>query len=493
MDAITDKPRTLPAGILGLAAAASALSLVVVSHQGFPGNRLAIFGVGALALGLFSALAYLRPLTNFVLALVLMTSPLPLILTLPQSAAVSVFLLGASALGFALRTPLRVIAPDPLLLPVVLFAGYDMLCAVRGLLAGNDAAYVAGDAYQLIEFALVYFLASQLLRDVAAIRRLLRWVLVSILITISFELLLFILGSDAGGLLPSWEGASHTESLVRTIDIDATILFTVLINLYPVVRSPRHRRYIGVALVVTVANLALSLSRGLWVCAVVAVVASIFLQGRKVRTRLLKISTYGAVAVALLAAAWNVGSASDGSLMDVFEERVFHGVDQVEQGLDGTESMATRRFLEMAIVGPQVLAAPWLGHGLGATYIIGGFAVLDAGTGGLIDHHFIHNFYLSTAFRMGGIGLGLMLWLLFRYFRRALAACRKLPTGLSKALVAGLVASLMGQLLLSITQPTLLDHPTCILIAAAMALSLRIAPLAGQWDEQVETDTAHGI
>jgi O-antigen ligase len=138
--------------------------------------------------------------------------------------------------------------------------------------------------------------------------------------------------------------------------------------------------------------------------------------------------------------------------------------------------MATRRFLEMVIVGPQVLSNPWIGHGLGATYVIAGFAVLDAGTRGLIDHHFIHNLYLVTAFRMGVIGLGLLVWVLFRYFLSTLGAYRKMPLVLNKALVAGFAAGIIGQLVLSFTQPTVIDHPTCALIACAMALSLRLVP-----------------
>jgi O-antigen ligase len=170
--------------------------------------------------------------------------------------------------------------------------------------------------------------------------------------------------------------------------------------------------------------------------------------------------------------------------MDVFAERILHGVDQVQEGFAGTESLATRRFLEMVIVGPQVLDRPWFGYGLGATYIIGGFAVLDAGTKGLIDHHFIHNLYLGTSFRMGLAGLALLLWVLSTYFRRILRAYRRMPSGpdwagLSRGLVAGVVASLVGQLFLSMTQPTLVDHPTCVLIASTMALSFRLAGCGG--------------
>ena len=424
---------------------------------------------------LLVALLYVRPLVTFLVAAVFLTSPLPLALGLQWSAFISAFLLSGAVLGHILRTPLRSMTRDPLFLPIGVFVGFAVFSAAYGLSLGNEVSYVLGDCFQVIEFGLVYFLVVQLIRNQEQVRLALRWLLVSIAVTILLELLLFALGSNAGNLLPSWEGDSVSESLVRTIDIDATILFAGLINLYPVARSPRQRFWIWAALVPTIANIALSLSRGLWLCTLVGVMVSVLLQSRKVRMGLLAAFALVSICGAFLASGWRIGSDTDGSFLGVLEERVFHGVDQVEWGFAGDENMATRRFLEMVIVGPQVLKDPWIGHGLGATYVIGGFAVLDAGTAAPIDHHFIHNLYLVTAFRMGVIGLGLLLWVLFRYFRTTLRAYRKMPADLNQALVVGCIAGIAGQLFLSFTQPTIIDHPTCALIALAMALSLRLS------------------
>jgi O-antigen ligase len=248
-----------------------------------------------------------------------------------------------------------------------------------------------------------------------------------------------------------------------------------LINLYPLARSPRQRYLIWAALIPTVADILLSLSRGLWICSLVAVVFSLALQDGRTRARLLKTSVGLGIFIVLLATVWRIAPRSDLSIMDIFEERIYHGVDQVEFGLEGVENMGTRRFLEMAIVGPQVLSRPLFGYGLGATYVIGGFAILDSDTKGVVDHHFIHNFYLVTAFRMGLVGLALLFWVFFRYFRRTISGYRTMSAGFEKALVAGLVAGVMGQLVLSITQPTIMDHPTCALIACAMAISLKLS------------------
>jgi O-antigen ligase len=475
MSAIAQRQAHWQAGILGLVAAVSAVSLAAVTYQGVAAPGYAMVSVGVMALILLTVLVYMRPLVTFTLALIFMTSPAPLLLSLQSSALVSAFLLGGATLALALRTPLRSMARDPLFLPVGVFTACGVISGAYGLLLGNEIGYVLGDCFQIIEFAAVYFLVAQLFNDFDKVWTLLRVLLVSILTTILLELALFALGPGAGDLLPSWEGSFISGSLVRTIDIDATILFAVLINLYPVAGSRRQRLWIGIALIPTVANIALSLSRGLWLCTLVAGIVSLVLQVRNLRIRLLATSALVGVGLVLVAAAWKIGSDSDISLLSVLEERVFYGAAQVEEGFAGTDSMATRRFLEIAIVGPQVLARPWLGHGLGATYVIGGYAVLDSGTNAPIDNHFIHNLYLVTAFRMGVIGLGVLLWLLFRYFRTFLRASKRTPVSISRGLIVGFVASIVGQLFLSITQPTVIDHPTCALIACAMALSLRLA------------------
>ncbi|MGP0020880.1 MAG: O-antigen ligase family protein [Candidatus Sulfotelmatobacter sp.] len=477
MSAVAQRTEHLHSGLLGLVAAVFAVSLSVVTYQGPSAPGYALAGVGILALLVLALLIYARPLVTLAIALMFLTSPAPLLLSLQNSALVSGFLLGGAILAFVVRTPFRSMARDPLFLPVGMFALFGIGSSAYGLLVGNEISYVLGDCFQIIEFAAVYFLVALLLNDFDKVRMTLKLLLVSILITILLELVLFALGPDAGNLLPSWNGSFADESIVRTIDIDATILFAVLINLYPTARSRRQRLWIGLALIPTVANIALSLSRGLWLCTVVAAVLSLILQSRNVRMRLFAKWAVVGVGLVVVAGAWKIGSDSDVSLLSILEERVFYGVSQVEEGFAGTDSMATRRFLEMAIVGPQVLAEPWIGHGLGATYVIGGYAVLDAGTSAPIDNHFIHNLYLVTAFRMGLIGLGLLLWLLFRYFRTVLRASKALPAGIPRALVVGFVASVAGQLFLSITQPTVTDHPTCALIACAMALSFRLVAI----------------
>ena len=485
MEATVSKSEHLYAATLGAAAAVSALVLATVAHDGTSASKYALLFLGFVVLVLLSGLAYLRPLVVVVIALTFITCPLQLILSLEQSAFVSMFLLGGAALGIALRVPLKSITPDSLILPIGLLASYAVVSSVYGIWLGNGIGYTLGDCFQIIEFAIVYFLISQLLTKPETTRVALRFWLASVLATVLVELLLFALGPGAGNLLPSWEPTADSDVVLRTIDINAAILFAVLVNLYPVARERKQRFWILLALVPIAVSIALSLSRGLWFCSLVAIVVSMMLQQRAGRRRLLRAFAGVSIVVLLLAATWKTGTDSDSSLLGVFGDRVFYGVDQVEQGFAGTESMETRRFLEWIIVGPQVVERPLMGRGLGATYVIPGFAVIDQDTSAPIDHHFIHNLYLVTAFRMGTIGLTLLLWIFVRYFRKIVGLYRRMDAGWDRALAAGLVAGIVGQLCLSVTQPTVTDHPTCAVIACAMALSIRLATRAPQRPQMI--------
>ncbi len=66
-----------------------------------------------------------------------------------------------------------------------------------------------------------------------------------------------------------------------------------------------------------------------------------------------------------------------------------------------------------------------------------------------------------------------------------------MPPDFNKAIIAGLVASVFGQLFLSVTEPTVIDHPTCALVATAMAISFRLVPAASRSNRRTELE--HGV
>jgi O-antigen ligase len=285
--------------------------------------------------------------------------------------------------------------------------------------------------------------------------------------TVVFELMLPFLG--LGWLLPSWEG-----TVSRTINMGAMFVLVVFLNLYAADKTRIPRPWSWILLILPALNILLSLTRGLWLGTIIAVGTSAFLLTGRTRWKVL--SVFGILACCLLlsAAAVEIGG---GSALDVFEERVAWGESQVQKAFTGEESLATRRFMEFVIISPELVTAPFLGRGLGAQYAIGSFAIADPGDVDVIDHHYIHNIFLMVSFRMGIIGLLLFCGILYNYFRMAIKVCVRLPNGSSRALVAGLIASVLGQLALSMTWPTILDHPTAGMTACAVAMTFTICRL----------------
>jgi O-antigen ligase len=129
--------------------------------------------------------------------------------------------------------------------------------------------------------------------------------------------------------------------------------------------------------------------------------------------------------------------------------------------------------VELTTIAPQILPSPWLGKGLGGMYWIDAMAMLHADVG-TIDYHYMHNLYLVVGFRMGLVGLFLFGSILYSYFRQAFRAYQGMPRGVARALTAGMIAGVAGQVVLSMSSPTILTHPTCGLTACAMAVTFRL-------------------
>jgi O-antigen ligase len=121
----------------------------------------------------------------------------------------------------------------------------------------------------------------------------------------------------------------------------------------------------------------------------------------------------------------------------------------------------------------EIADRPLLGHGLGATYVIAGSAVMGGPKGQQVSFHFVHDFYLAIAFRLGLPGLAIFLTLLWIYFSQT---WRNLHSGSvslqTLALPAGLAAAVFGQAVLSLTSPVFINHPTGGVIGSMIAMTL---------------------
>ena len=123
---------------------------------------------------------------------------------------------------------------------------------------------------------------------------------------------------------------------------------------------------------------------------------------------------------------------------------------------------------------------PILGSGLGATYRIPGAAILGGPKDEIVDNHYVHDLYLQIAFRLGIPGLVVFVVLLATYFRSATRNLRNSRYSLENtSLMAGLVSAMVGEVVLSLTSPTILAHPTAGVIGLLMAITAtRLHPTA---------------
>ncbi len=461
---------------LAIATAAVPMTLWAASLSGRDGSggESLLVVAGLLPLGLLAA--WMLPASvPLILTVIFLESPLPAILDNRPSAYVTTGLITWTILAsfISISRPRETVA-NPLLGKVWLLAVYGVVSALWGLRSGNPAEYVVGDLFQIEEFALVFILVARLVVDEKTLRRLLICSFASTLFTAVWQLGCAI-GPDSSQSLPMLESIGASQALPRTINLNAIFVLLVLLSLYPVLKSSRQRFWIWVLLVPTVANLLLSFTRGIWLAALGAMAVGVGLLKRDERRGLLKTIAIITVCLVIAATLWKTGrGAGSSNLLDAIEERVAYGVTQMDEGLEGNVAVQTRRFVELTTIAPQILSSPLLGKGLGGMYWIEAIAFVKAEDLGTIDFHYMHNLYLLVGFRMGLIGLLTFGWILCSYFKEGLRARARMSNGMARALTAGLIAGVAGQVILSLTSPTILNHPTAGLAACVMALTFKL-------------------
>lgn len=460
-----------------VAATASVVTILVAFFaRGVGGEDAWFLIVGLGPLMLLTALL-LPPNLPLILTMVFLESPFALNTDNNRSAAcIAAGLMFWTVLAsFISVSRPREAGSNPLMGKVWFLAAYGIVSAVRGVWLGNPREYVVGDLFQIEEFAIVFILVTRLVVDERTLRRVIAWALGSTFVTAVWQLAAYNTGRNASPNLPIWEGSDFNGALPRTIDLNALLVLLALLSFYSVINSPGQRILIWLLLIPTSANLLLSFTRGIWVATLVAAAVCASLLDRAARSRLLKLATVAAFCLTLLAALWRMGSGpTNTSLLDAMQDRLSFGVTQMQEGFGGSVAVETRRFVEITTIAPQILNSPLLGKGLGGLYWIDALAFINQQDLGIVDFHYMHNLYLLVGFRLGLVGLVTLLWILYSYFRKSIRGYRRMPAGLRKALVAGLIAGVAGEAALSMTSPTILNHPTSALIAGVMALTFRL-------------------
>jgi hypothetical protein len=471
-------------------------------------NRLGpsetVYPILVAAIFLLSLAFLLRPFITFLLLVgyLVIANNAAYVIDFRASAVVTGLLTANCLAGILLIRHRKLFDYRNYAVPALAFMAVAILSALYGIVRGNPLLFVLGDVYQIAEFALLFMLSAAV---VTTAKRLEYLVAVFVLVTIFTSLLQTVDAFSQASYLPEMEGISTK----RVINMYAPIAFPILLAVVPIVRV---WPLVLTALAIVETFVILSFSRGLWLAAGMATLFLLLTSRGEIRGQLVKVSLAGgAFAVAII---FGFG------LGPVIFHRVSYGVEQLRDvprakapevpgteppavpgtepsGVSAAESsagagansrlsevpylhgdLASRRVLEHVLLLQKIAEKPFLGHGLGATYLIAGDAVLGGPKGRQISFHFIHDLYLAVPFRMGLPVLAFLLGALGLYFGKALRNIRLSlrPDNLTDRLSAGMVAAVFGQAVLSLSSPVLLTHPTggmigIIMAAAAMSFT----------------------
>jgi O-antigen ligase len=443
-----------------------------------------LFVVGAAVLSSFVFL--LRPFVNLRVTIFFLVSANTSILGTGPSAAIAALLIGNCFVGAVLASGLKLpFQRSSMRLPLLLCA-VAVLGAVYGIARGNSVSLVLGDFYQIIEFASLFVLARTLVKTEQQFRTMANVLIGSIIATSVLQMIDLLMEAS---YLPHLERSDDAD-LLRIINMNAPIAFVALLAALPVART---KWWLLAGLAFLEINLILSFTRGLWVATLASTIALLVLLSHS-RAAILKFGFAAGVLAIAFVYAFGLGSVAGNrigySLQQLrstpLERQVgtapppeahFPGASPQETQVPGPfapekQVLSARRRLEYILILPQVLKRPFTGEGLGATYRIHGDAIKDGPKGEIIENHYIHDLYLQVAFRLGIPALLIFLALLWTYFRRSIGNLRTFKLSAeNSALMAGLIAAMFGEVLLSLTSPTFLNHPTAGVIGCIMAMT----------------------
>jgi O-Antigen ligase len=429
----------------------------ILSQLGPKGHTEWVYYVLAGAIVL-SSFAYLhRPFVTLCLTLFYLASPIPIVLDASYSAAIATVLIANCFAGTVQAFRFNMLFRKPFLRVPLLLCAVAAFGAVSGIVRGNKTSLVLGDFYQITEFAALFFLVQTLVNTEERFRAFTNVIIGSILATSVLQTGDALIGA---GYLPRI--IQQGIDVPRTINMNAPIALVALLSR---LTFARDKRWILAGMGVLAVNLVWSFTRGLWAATIASVLFLLFIQGLELRRIVLKIACFSCVLAIPLLYASGLGS--------VIGNRVSYSFEQFGSASEEEQNLAGRRVLEYILIFPSIAEHPVLGNGLGATYEISGSAVLAGPEGEQVDYHYIHNLYLLIAFRLGIPVLLLFITLLWKYFRRSIRTLRMASLSHeNSALLAGLIAAMFGEAVLSLTSPTFMNHPTAGLMGCIMAATV---------------------
>jgi hypothetical protein len=150
------------------------------------------------------------------------------------------------------------------------------------------------------------------------------------------------------------------------------------------------------------------------------------------------------------------------------------------------------RLIENRAVGAQIQDSPWVGNGLGRTYLF------DWSRYGVAPYRksYIHNAYFWYVHRLGIVGMGLFVWLALAFLLPWMRARATLPTDdpWLLGLVYGGRVLFVSLLVVSITSPRLSDRLSVTVLGLVMGLSeVALSLLKARASEAVGEMPAHVV
>ena len=338
--------------------------------------------------------------------------------------------------------------------PLLLFLGILFVSAVYGLLRGNSRFIVAQE-FEMYVYLLAYFMIVSLVNTIEDAKLVVSTLVITTVIMAFIAIIIFFYMLQFKQIFFYKGPLGHIvyvkNAMIPRIISNAEMFLPIAVNLIVsfllFVRSTKATRYLLTsALVVLLFAIFISLTRGMWLSTLISTIILIgyylYLRGRTAFLTLVRVSFISVIVITILT--YTLSS------QPIIQRILDFGAIRATSVFQGALDISLfNRYQEILQVMKSVRSQPIFGIGLGA--IISWRDMLFP----WITHavFYIHNSYFWLLLKMGLIGIGAFIVILYIVFKKAITVLRTLESPYQRALVAGLATGLVSVLFFSFTSP----------------------------------------
>ncbi len=279
----------------------------------------------------------------------------------------------------------------------------------------------------------------------------------------------------AGGVTENGDSLGGSGfGLVRIVPPANVLMFAMMIvafiwSVAPGMRGPVRWLSVAQFLFLNV-GLLLTYTRAQWIASVIAIGIIAMLAPRAVRRRVGKAVLAAAAGIACVIVLFVAGLQLPGSLQPAIEAMVGRATSILSPDETLSSSSLQWRAFENEAAIESLLQSPQ-GVGLGNAYRpITTYAGEAAGYQGSPLNGFMHNSYMYIAVKTGVQGLLAFLWLCGAFLLHGWRLFRRMPDGPVRWLVLGLLASFVGNMQWSITEPNFMQIGATVTVGVMVGL-----------------------